>query len=67
MKVVGNTLFNMLRLGECVTGEDDKPLTKQKILQVEILSNPFSDIVPREKKKNKKKKEKIQEEKDIKK
>ncbi|VBB29960.1 unnamed protein product [Acanthocheilonema viteae] len=66
-KVVGNTLFNMLRLGECETGEDDKPLTKQKILKVEILNNPFSDIVPREKKKGKRKKEKIREEKDTKK
>ncbi|KAM3715898.1 Spliceosome-associated protein [Dirofilaria immitis] len=66
-KVVGDTLFNMLRLGECQTGEDDKPLRTQKILQVEILSNPFSDIVPREKKKEKKKKEKTREKNDAKK
>uniref|UniRef100_A0A0R3RXS6 Spliceosome-associated protein CWC27 homolog n=1 Tax=Elaeophora elaphi TaxID=1147741 RepID=A0A0R3RXS6_9BILA len=66
-KVVGNTLFNMLRLGECATGEDDKPLSKQKILQVEILNNPFNDIVPREKKKDKKKREKIREKKDVRK
>uniref|UniRef100_A0A915PPF1 Spliceosome-associated protein CWC27 homolog n=1 Tax=Setaria digitata TaxID=48799 RepID=A0A915PPF1_9BILA len=65
-KVVGNTLFNMLRLGECETGENDKPLTKQKILQVEILNNPFNDIVPREKRKEKKK-EKIREKNDAKK
>uniref|UniRef100_A0A8R1TZW0 Spliceosome-associated protein CWC27 homolog n=1 Tax=Onchocerca volvulus TaxID=6282 RepID=A0A8R1TZW0_ONCVO len=65
-KIVGNTLFNMLRLGECETGNDDKPLRTQKILQVEILSNPFNDIVPREKKKDKKK-EKIREKKDAKK
>lgn len=57
----------MLLLGECEIGEDDKPLRKQKILQVEILNNPFSDIVPREKKKDKKKKEKIRKEKDAKK
>lgn len=55
----------MLRLGECETGDDDKPLIKQKILQVEILNNPFNDIVPREKKKDKKKK--IHEKKDMKK
>ncbi|VDM12678.1 unnamed protein product [Wuchereria bancrofti] len=67
MKIVGNTLFNMLRLGECEIGDDDKPLTKQKILQVEILSNPFNDIIPREKKKDKKRKEKIREKKDVKK
>ncbi|EFO18887.1 cyclophilin-type peptidyl-prolyl cis-trans isomerase-16 [Loa loa] len=66
-KVVGNTLFNMLRLGECEIGDDDKPLTKQKILQVKILSNPFNDIIPREKKKDKKKKEKIRDKKDAKK
>lgn len=57
----------MLHLGECETGEDDKPIAKQKILQVEILNNPFSDIVPREKKKDKRKKEKIREKKDVKK
>ncbi|VDO41602.1 unnamed protein product [Brugia timori] len=66
-KIVGNTLFNMLRLGECEIGDDDKPLTKQKILQVEILSNPFNDIIPREKKKDKKRKEKVREKKDAKK
>ncbi|EFO16636.1 hypothetical protein LOAG_11869 [Loa loa] len=57
----------MLRLGECEIGDDDKPLTKQKILQVKILSNPFNDIIPREKKKDKKKKEKIRDKKDAKK
>ncbi|VDN88639.1 unnamed protein product [Brugia pahangi] len=66
-KIVGNTLFNMLRLGECEIGDDDKPLTKQKILQVEILNNPFNDIIPREKKKDKKRKEKVREKKDAKK
>lgn len=57
----------MLLLGECETGEDERPLTLQKILQAEILNNPFADIMPREKKKEKTKKEKTKEKKTVKK
>ncbi|XP_026479974.1 spliceosome-associated protein CWC27 homolog [Ctenocephalides felis] len=46
-KVTGETLFNMLKLEECETDDDERPMYPQKILKVEILNNPFSDIVPR--------------------
>lgn len=46
-KVVGNTLFNVLKMGELETGEDDRPLYPPMIESVSVLVNPFPDIVPR--------------------
>lgn len=47
-KVVGNTLFNMLKLSEGeIRGEI--PVRKQKIIKTEVILNPFDDIVAREK------------------
>ncbi|KAG2298830.1 hypothetical protein Bca52824_035302 [Brassica carinata] len=47
-KVTGDSIFNLLRLGEVDTGKDDRPLDPApKILSVEVLWNPFEDIVPR--------------------
>ncbi|CAF0746112.1 unnamed protein product, partial [Didymodactylos carnosus] len=43
-KVVGNTLFNMLKLEEGEI-EDEKPLHKQKVLHTEVISNPFDNMV----------------------
>lgn len=57
-QVVGDTLFNMLRLGECEVLHDDKPCIENKIIRVEILDNPFSDIVLRISSKKKKSEEK---------
>lgn len=57
-QVVGNTLFNMLRLGEVETDENERPVVVQKILKAVILNNPFPDIVPREKVREKEKKKK---------
>ncbi|MCO5552523.1 hypothetical protein L7F22_006035 [Adiantum nelumboides] len=46
-KVTGNTIYNLLKLGEAETGEDDKPVEPiPKILSVEVLWSPFDDIVP---------------------
>ncbi|CAG9761933.1 unnamed protein product [Ceutorhynchus assimilis] len=59
-KVVGDTLFNMIKLSEGII-EDETPMYPYKILKTEVLSNPFSDIEPRVKEiqtKEKKKKEK---------
>ncbi|MFH4975085.1 hypothetical protein AB6A40_001794 [Gnathostoma spinigerum] len=56
-KVVGDTLFNMLKLGEGETDENDRPLCVHKIRSAEILNCPFSDIKPREQKCAKKPKE----------
>lgn len=47
-KVTGETLYNMLKLGEGLV-EDERPVYPHKITKTEILSNPFSDIVPRQK------------------
>lgn len=48
-KVTGNTIFNVLRLGEVETGGEggDRPLEELKIKGIEVLWNPFDDIVPR--------------------
>ncbi|WVY89287.1 hypothetical protein V8G54_034801 [Vigna mungo] len=45
--VTGDTMYNLLRLGEVETDKNDRPLDPPKILSVEVLWNPFEDIVPR--------------------
>ncbi|XP_020105734.1 peptidyl-prolyl cis-trans isomerase CYP57 isoform X5 [Ananas comosus] len=48
-KVTGDSLYNLLRLGEVETDKDDRPLyPPPKILSVEVLWNPFDDIIPRQ-------------------
>ncbi|XP_054818514.1 peptidyl-prolyl cis-trans isomerase CYP57 isoform X1 [Prosopis cineraria] len=46
-KVTGDTVYNLLRLGELETDKNDRPLDPPKILSIEVLWNPFDDIVPR--------------------
>ncbi|KRZ11779.1 60 kDa heat shock protein, mitochondrial [Trichinella zimbabwensis] len=46
-KVVGVTLYNMLRLGECEVDQNMRPLHPEKIIGCEVIVNPFNDIVPR--------------------
>lgn len=46
-KVTGSTVFNVLRMGECEVGENDRPIETIKILSCEVLWNPFDDIIPR--------------------
>jgi len=47
-KVAGNTIFNVLRMGEADVDEaTDRPEHPERILGCEILSNPFEDIQPR--------------------
>ncbi|KAL8038912.1 hypothetical protein ABFX02_10G002100 [Erythranthe guttata] len=48
-KVIGDSIYNVLGLGELETGKDDRPTLDPlpKILSVEVLWNPFDDIVPR--------------------
>ncbi|XP_063681547.1 spliceosome-associated protein CWC27 homolog [Bolinopsis microptera] len=63
-KVTGNTIFNVLRMAEMETDNNERPLEPPSIRKTEILNNPFDDIVTRdikhktgeEKKKEKKKK-----------
>jgi len=48
VQVTGNTIFNVLKLGESEVGEDERPLFPPRILAAEVLSNPFDDIIPRD-------------------
>ncbi|KAK4883784.1 hypothetical protein RN001_000055 [Aquatica leii] len=47
-KVTGETLFNMLKLEDGLI-EDERPVFPHKIIKADVLSNPFTDIVPRKK------------------
>lgn len=47
-KVTGDSLYNLPNLGEIETDKNDRPLeSPPKIISVEVLWNPFDDIVPR--------------------
>ncbi|KAJ1284052.1 hypothetical protein BS78_03G174100 [Paspalum vaginatum] len=50
-KVTGDSIFNLLALANVETDKDDRPVYPQKILSVEVLWDPFEDIVPRQLKK----------------
>ncbi|XP_066919004.1 spliceosome-associated protein CWC27 homolog [Clytia hemisphaerica] len=54
-KVTGNTIYNMIRFNDLEVDQEDRPLSPPKILKTEILSNPFEDIEPRDRKKKKQK------------
>lgn len=45
-KVVGQTIFNVLKMNELEI-IDDKPKYPPKIIKTEVIWNPFDDIVPR--------------------
>jgi len=45
-KVAGDTIYNMIRLGEGHL-DGETPKFPQKILKTKVLINPFPDIVPR--------------------
>lgn len=46
-RVAGDTLFNMLRLGEGDVGSGERPRRIHRIVNTTILLNPYDDIVPR--------------------
>jgi len=46
-KVTGNTIFNVLRLGEVDVDKDDRPHEPPRVLSAEVLENPFEDMVAR--------------------
>lgn len=60
-KVVGDTIFNMIKLGDGIVDHNERPMYPHKIIKTTVLLNPFDDIVPRvqegkkERNKNKKK------------
>lgn len=55
-KITGDTIYNMLRLAEVDTDDEERPLNPHRIKSCEVLFNPFDDIIPREIKKPKKEK-----------
>ncbi|CAG8502428.1 1502_t:CDS:2 [Funneliformis mosseae] len=46
-KVVGDTIFNVLKIGELEIDENERPLYPPKIISTEVVWNPFDDIIPR--------------------
>lgn len=47
-KVTGDSIYNLLRIGETETDKDDRPIdSPPKVISVEVLWNPFDDIIPR--------------------
>ncbi|KNA15226.1 hypothetical protein SOVF_100210 isoform B [Spinacia oleracea] len=52
-KVTGDSIYNLLRIGEVETDKDDRPMDPApKITSIEVIWNPFDDIVPRDVKKS---------------
>lgn len=50
-RIVGDTVFNLLRMGELETDpKTDSLLYPPQIINTEVIINPFNDIVPRERK-----------------
>lgn len=43
----GNTIFNLLRMSEVECGDDERPIDDIILKSVEVLWNPFDDIIPR--------------------
>jgi len=62
-KVSGNTVYNMIKLGETDVDKNERPLNPNKIFRTEILSNPFDDILPRETEGSKRRRERRDDEK----
>ncbi|KAL6306230.1 cyclophilin-like domain-containing protein [Sparassis latifolia] len=46
-RVIGDTIFNVLKIGEMELDENERPLYPPKIKTIRIIDNPFPDIIPR--------------------
>ncbi|KAH8103917.1 cyclophilin-like protein [Cristinia sonorae] len=46
-RVLGDTIFNVLKIGSMEVDENERPLYPPKIKTIRILDNPFTDIIPR--------------------
>ena len=47
-KIVGDTLYNLVRFSELdIDKQTERPLILPRIVSIEVLNNPFDDIVPR--------------------
>lgn len=47
-RVEGETIYNVAKMGEAEVGDNDRPIYPTKVTSVEILVNPFKDMVRRE-------------------
>ena len=47
-KVVGDTLYNLMAIGEEDTDSSERPINPPRIKRCEIVLNPFDDIFPRD-------------------
>jgi len=45
--VIGDTIYNVMKLGEVEIGKNERPVHPPVIKNVEVIDNPFPDIVPR--------------------
>ncbi|POW11192.1 hypothetical protein PSTT_05432 [Puccinia striiformis] len=45
--VIGDTIYNVMKLGEVELGKNERPIHPPIIKSVEVIDNPFPDIVPR--------------------
>ncbi|KAI0924977.1 hypothetical protein AcW2_005694 [Taiwanofungus camphoratus] len=46
-RVIGDTIFNVLKIGEMEIDDSERPLYPPKIKSIRIIDNPYDDIVPR--------------------
>jgi peptidyl-prolyl cis-trans isomerase SDCCAG10 len=46
-KITGNTIYNAIRMGEAEVDGEDRPVDPIRLLKIDVVWNPFEDIVPR--------------------
>ncbi|KAI9464822.1 cyclophilin-like protein [Russula earlei] len=46
-RCVGDTIYNVMKIGAMELGDNGRPLYPPKIKNIRIIDNPFDDIVPR--------------------
>ncbi|KAI0642368.1 cyclophilin-like protein [Trametes meyenii] len=46
-RVVGDTIYNVAKIGEMEIDDNERPLYPPKIKRIRIVDNPFPDIIPR--------------------
>ncbi|TFK39571.1 cyclophilin-like domain-containing protein [Crucibulum laeve] len=67
-RCMGDTVYNVMKIGEMEIDENERPVYPPKIKSIRIVDNPFDDIVPRitaaEKRAQQKAKEQVQKERD---
>jgi peptidyl-prolyl cis-trans isomerase SDCCAG10 len=47
VQVEGDTIYNVTNMAEVDVDDNDRPYDPPRVLSVEVLWNPFEDIVPR--------------------